>query len=94
MDNRFKKFLRNRIFNKNDPHMYIVIVDIANGTLKDIYVAPDIYTQDRSIVDGGGGNDKKLYYFEVKKEKNNEGSMFYYFRTINKMPTSINFKYI
>jgi hypothetical protein len=82
MDNKLRKFLRSSVFDKRDPHVYIVVMD--GDTIKNIWQACD------SEINA----EKKLFYYEIKKLNSSNNYMYYFYRSINKIPEHLDYKCI
>lgn len=83
MDIKLRKCLQKRVFNKDEPHVYIVSINNGGGIVN-IHQAEDFEAaRDHDA-------EKKLRYYEIKRLRNADGVVHYIYRSINKIPDIVN----
>lgn len=78
MDTKLKKLLHTCIFNRNEPHVYIVSIN-NDSSIRAIYQAVDLEVQQQQQQ-----QQLPLRYFEIKKLRNADKVVHYIYRTVNK----------
>ncbi|ACI28853.1 agip152 [Agrotis ipsilon multiple nucleopolyhedrovirus] len=84
MDSKLRKFIQTHVFDRSKPHVYIVSMNAEDGTIKGIHQAVDVELEDSN-------NGQPLHYYEIKRIRNASKAIHYIYRSINKIPKTLNY---
>ncbi|AIZ48699.1 asb142 [Agrotis segetum nucleopolyhedrovirus B] len=85
MDSKLRKFIQSHVFDRTKPHVYIVSMNTEDNTIKGIHQAID-----GELIDSNNRR-QPLHYYEIKRIRNANKVTHYIYRTINKIPETLNY---